>query len=250
MREINRTTVRILDKVHYLNHSTETQLDVVSPELNVLLNTPSEDPPTDYRAAQKSNIRLLNGGSRAVQETSQAHRVAKVETSKALRERDQIGDEVTGRYRGLRSSFKASYKERWRLLGLQAPPEREHTAMYERCGDLVRYLLDPQLSSRLGEPEAGQPSFDFQKLGSDLAPRVEAYKQAIDRWVEAKKRRDDALVAKKAAVKRLHSLYANIARIQEGYFRLAGLEEMADRIRLTIPRSSRKPSPAQLIPAA
>ena len=72
---------------------------------------------------------------------------------------------------------------------------------------------------------------------------MELYKQAIDRWTEAKKRRDDALIAKKAAVKRLRSLYANIARIQEGYFRLAGLEELADRIRLTIPRSSRRSTP-------
>ena len=160
-----------------------------------------------------------------------------------MRERNEIGVEITRRFRELRSSAKASYKVRWQILALEAPPESDHTGMYERCRDLHGHLLDPQTPSRIGDPEDGQPAFDFPELAAALGPRLELYKQAIDRWVEAKKRRDEALIAKRAAVKQLRSLYANIARIQEGYFRLAGLEELADRIRMTIPRSSRRSTP-------
>lgn len=252
-REVNKTTVLIINKAQYLSQSTGTQLEFVSPLLNDFFNRPApsegpDTPPVDYRAAQQSNIVLLDEGIQEVQEKSQAHRIAKIETSNALRERDVFGREITGRFRGLRSSAKASYKERWLLLGLVAPPETDHTGMYERCRDLHEYLLDPQMPIRLGDPEDGQPAFDFPQLASTLGPRLDLYKQSLDRWVEAKKQRDDALISKRAAVKRLRSLYANIARIQEGYFRLAGLEELADRIRLTIPRSSPKQSLAEPTP--
>ncbi len=46
-----------------------------------------------------------------------------------------------------------------------------------------------------------------------------------------RKQVDASLVVKRETLKRHRRLYLNVARIQEGYYRLAGLDELADRIR-------------------
>jgi hypothetical protein len=55
-----------------------------------------------------------------------------------------------------------------------------------------------------------------------------------------RKRTDESLVAKRQALARHHRRYLNVARVQEAYYRLAGLDELADRIR-PFKRSPRRP---------
>ena len=55
-----------------------------------------------------------------------------------------------------------------------------------------------------------------------------------------RKRADESIVAKREAQKRHRRIYSNVARIQEGLYRLAGLDELADRIRATVPRKARE----------
>lgn len=69
---------------------------------------------------------------------------------------------------------------------------------------------------------------------------IQAYEAAQESWTEAKKVSDKAYAAKLAAQKRLNRLVVNIARIQEGYYRMAGLDNLADRMRLTIRSSKSK----------
>ena len=67
---------------------------------------------------------------------------------------------------------------------------------------------------------------------------VEDYDQASKDLTEMIKVRDESYIAKVDALARLNRMYANVARVQEGYYRIAGLDELADRIRITIPKRS------------
>ena len=50
---------------------------------------------------------------------------------------------------------------------------------------------------------------------------------------ELGKRAQEAMIARDEALKASRRVYANAGRILEGLYRFAGLDELADRIRLT-----------------
>ena len=127
-------------------------------------------------------------------------------------------------------------------MGLDAPPVRAFTALREQNLDMVERMRTPDLASRLGTPLAGQDPLKVDKLANGLEKSVQAFEKVTNDITDMIKIRDEALVAKKEAQKYQLRVLANVARIQEGYYRLAGLDDLADRIRVTIPKRSTKPS--------
>ncbi len=55
-----------------------------------------------------------------------------------------------------------------------------------------------------------------------------------------RKRLDASIVARDETRRRHRRIYANVARVQEGLYRLAGLDDLADRIRVTEPSPRQK----------
>jgi len=106
---------------------------------------------------------------------------------------------------------------------------------------VVERLRTPDLASRL-TLLPGQEPLKLEKLADGLEKAVRAFEKVTNDITAMIKIRDEALVAKNKAQKYQLRVLANVARIQEGYYRLAGLDDLADRIRVTIPKRSAKPT--------
>ena len=69
---------------------------------------------------------------------------------------------------------------------------------------------------------------------------IERFEDVYNELTDMKKILHLSMVAKDEANAHLNRMYTNVARMQEGMFRVAGLDELADRIRVTIPARPRR----------
>lgn len=243
-----RETIRSLDKAEYLGASTRTHMSTVSPQLTEVYSVlppagEGQGPRTfDWDGFQGSNADLLDFSSNNVRTTSNAYRVAKVKVFEIRRRRDEKGEDLRGHHRSLKKRFLAGYEEDdLDLVALESPPSPRIGDLREQGHDFVERARDPELPAKLGDPKTPGAALDFPALADEFAEKVEEYDELMKELKDAEKERDQALAAKRAARKLNRRIYTNVARIQEGLYRLAGLDELADRIRITIPVRSTKP---------
>lgn len=236
-----------LDKAEYLETSTRTQKAAVSPRLAETFSvvTPAGEEPTDWDKMQDLKADLLDHQRKVTRDAGNFHRSAKVKVKQIRRRRNRTANGLRLHYRGLKTNFEATYEIGVaELVGLDAPPERKPLAFREQLFDVVERMRDPSLVAKLGSPREGSSPLDLDALALDLEERVGTFDTVLAELTEAEKVRDEALVARNEARDQLRRVTVNIARIQEGYYRLVGLDDLADRLRLSIrARPSRPEEP-------
>lgn len=246
-----RETVTGLDKAEFLGTAIRTQLASVSPRLaevfSLLPPRGEGEPPRqlDWDEVQVHNAELIEQAVVAAQEASQAYRVAKIRVADFAADRREANQGLRRRHRSHRKILNGSFGPRGLMLtGLDVPPVTTMLGMREQSILVLKRYEDPSLPDKLAaipEEEVKGPLPDLAALASDLKADIEAFETAQDGWTRAKKVRDEAIVARTAARRRLRRIVTNLARVQEGYYRLVGLDDLADRLRLTVRRSrSRK----------
>lgn len=247
--QATQETLTSLDRAEFLGTSTRRQQSLVTPKLDQVYGTlpprAEGEPPRalDFDAHQEANAELLDEATRTARATAHAYRQAKVKLTKLRKDRNEQGKGLRQHHRNLRKSFDGTYgPNALPLVGLDAPPVQAFTALREQNLDVVDRMRTPDLASRLGDPLAGQEALKLDKLANGLEKAVQSFEKVTNDITDMIKIRDEALVAKKEAQKYQLRVLANVARIQEGYYRLAGLDDLADRIRVTIPKRSTKPS--------
>lgn len=244
----NRETVLSLDKAEYLGASTKTHMPTVSPKLDEVYGMlpprgEGEGPRThDWDGLQGDNADLLDHSSRNVRSTSHAYRVAKVRVFEIRRRRDAKGTDLRQHHRSLKKRFLAGYDEDdLDLVALELPPSPRIADLREQCRDFVERARDPELPAKLRGPKTPTAALEFPALADEFEEIVDDYDELNKELKEAEKERDEAFAAREAAKQLNRRIYTNVARIQEGFYRLAGLDELADRIRKTIPVRSPRP---------
>lgn len=247
--QATQETLTSLDRAEFLGKSTRQQQPLVTPRLVQVYGTlpprAEGEPPRvlDFDDLQEANAELLDEATREVRVTAHAYRQAKVKLSKLRVDRREQGKDLRKRHRNTRKTFEGTHgKDSLPLVGLDAQPEPAYTALREQWVEVIQRMRTPDLAARLGDPLAGQEPLKLDKLADGHEAAVQAFEKVTDDITTMTKIKDEALVAKKEAQKYQRRVLANVARIQEGYYRLAGLDDLADRIRVTIPKRSAKPT--------
>ncbi|MEM7585408.1 MAG: hypothetical protein AAF560_18610, partial [Acidobacteriota bacterium] len=115
----------------------------------------------------------------------------------------------------------------------EAVLERSYLAIGNQMRELVTRMRDPNLAGILPEPAAGQPTVDLEAVATAWEERGTRLDQ-LNAEVEADvNRAQESRVLLREALRRSRRLYANVGRLQEGIYRLAGLDDLADRMRAT-----------------
>lgn len=246
-----KETLLGLNQAEYLGASTLTQLSTVSPKLAEVYSVvpPSgegEGPPTpDFDKVQGSNAGLLAHANGELRTTSFFYRTAKVKVIDLRKTRDNTAEELQDVYRALKLRAESAYgRKKLALLGLAGQPADNVTALREQLRDVADRASASNVTEALGPPRPLGIPIDFEAVVVELREKLEVLEQLMKDLTEAEKVRDEAFAAKKAAQDRHRRVRINVARIQEGYYRLAGLDELADRIRFTVrSRSARTATP-------
>ncbi len=246
--QTSKKALGILDKTEFAIMSTLTQNGTVSAVLVATLPaelpTPEGEliPMPDWQALQTYHAALLEQSADTARQADQTHRIHLVNVAQRRIERRQLVNAIETRHRDLRQSFRGTYgPDSLPLVGLDSPPAAAYLALREQQLEVAERMQDPKLAGMLPDPRAGQVALQPADLAKTVASGVEAFEQISDEIVRLRKVLDESLLAKRETLGKHRRLYINIVRIQESYYRLAGLDELADRIRA----GERKPRTAK-----
>lgn len=143
-----------------------------------------------------------------------------------------VGQMVSRLRRGLLSQFK---KPRLDGLGIEARNPRQPVMMLRLAERMLKSFERDDLEERLGEPFFAQ-AFDPRAQAAEIAPAVDELRRALRRIDEARRDLDRAVTAKKRVQKEYDVLFLHTARTFETFCRLAGENELADRVRPSVRR--------------
>ncbi len=241
--QMSNPALKSLDLAEFVVTSTRTQKPTVSAGLNQLFYP---DPPQavdggasevlDFDHIQDANADLLEKWSWEVRRTDQEHRHNLVRAKELRRQRKEVGGELREWHRGLRKSVEGTYgDDALPIVGLDAPPARRHVAVREQLSEVVERMRDQETPSRLPAAKAGLKPLDLKSIADALEIELRRFAEILKALKQRRKMATESRIARKNALKTHRRVYVNVAHIQEGYYRLVGLDDLADRIRTAGP---------------
>ncbi len=233
-----KKALKHLEKIEFLIASARTW----KPTVNVRLGNGGEGSaaqtsptgPPDWNHVQDWCIAELEGSAESLRGADRVHREQRVFVQQARLDRDRRLSELESGQRALRRSFSGTYGQAsLPLLGLDAEPARALLAAREQIRGIVDRMRDPEMAASLSKPRAGQAPIALQPLADFWDGRITALEGKMAEIGELRKRAEEAMIVRDQTLKSSRRVYANAGRILEGLYRFAGLDGLADRIRLT-----------------
>ncbi len=248
--QTNKSALKQLEKTEFLVVSGKTQKPTVNARLakigpDLIGDGSGEAPPApDWNHLQEWGIAALVNSAAEVRQTDRDLRKSRVRLADARQDRNQKIERIDSGHRSLRQSFTGTYGAKsLPLVGLDAEPARALPATREQMREVVSRMRDPQLAAALPEPLAGQGPIELAVVADARSGEIDDLEAKMAEIDELRKQTDEALVVRDQALAKNRRVYSNVGRLLEGVYRLAGLDQLADRIRAT-QRSARKKSSA------
>lgn len=244
----NKTALNQMEKTEFLVASARTQkptvtdrLAKISPEL--FGEGFGEAPPApDWNQLQEWGIAALESSAQEMRRADRAHRKSRDRLGKARSDRNEKLQQLSTGHRALRQSFTGTHgPAALPLVGLDAVPARGLKAAREQMREVVGRMRDPRLTAELPEPRAGQKPIELESVAEARDSEIGDLETKMSDIDGLRKQTDEALVTRDQALAANRRVYSNVGRLLEGVYRLAGLDELANRIRAT-QRSARRDS--------
>ncbi len=198
----------------------------------------AEETMPDWSFIMELNARLLDRAGQAVLEADQLYRDQLVAIGLERGQRDESKEEIKKRIRDERQSFGGAHGDKGlRILGLDRPPERKPLALYRQAKAILESLRQPGLDL---ETRSSAIVVDPLAVANEMEPMVEALGQSLEKIDRMLKESVEALVGRRNALKGQREAYVDIALFQEALYRLVEEDEIADRIRPSLRRATRR----------
>ena len=179
--------------------------------------------------------KLILGRDRMT-ETDRAYRDQRARESLFRAKRDGRVKEVNADVVGLRRAFTGIYgDDKIAEFGFARRVPQQPGELLEQTSHLVARLVDPDLD--LSGARFSEFRFEVPELASQLAGSVDALRLSVDDLAREERRTEAMKLAKDDALAEYNRWFLWIARTVESLCRLAGLDEVAKRVR----PSSRRP---------
>ncbi len=191
----------------------------------------------DWEMYQELNLRLMEDACDQLVEADLAQRVETAETSAANKVLSAQANEVRRHMRSVKSDFVWSYGEATlEPFGLNGEFARKSLTLLAQGRYVVVKLRDPGVT--LPDPLAEDRALDRESLADDLEGDLNRLDQARKQVEQERKETQEARVTRQGALVYHRRRNVNLTNVLEAYLRLIGLDELADRLRLTITRRS------------
>lgn len=153
----------------------------------------------------------------------------------AREERDTARQALARLLGGTRTRMRDSFGEtEMRAFRLRARNPASHEGMLRYASDVVALMEQ----NRRTATDAFGATFDTEVMAAALRPAVESYRQTIADVSREQRETQQARAARTLTEERFRDALVNIAAIVEAYLRMAGMDDLADRVRPTLARTS------------
>jgi hypothetical protein len=202
------------------------------------------EPAFDYRQHMRHLSSHLDMAVDGAVVSEDAHADQEIRGSRLQEERDEVAGRgydklISARY-GLESLYKRGGFELAFLSGATPGAPRR---LVEQLGQSAKLLRQPVVERR--DVKVRGFTVDFDEVADDLESEEKALRSALNRVDAAKKKADGTLLAKRKAADVLRRTLGWVGQTTEGLFRLAGEDELAERIRTSTRRPSRPTEPPE-----
>ncbi len=243
--QMSKTALKLLARTEFLAGSLRTHQPTVVVALGelppMIFPAGGPAPPPDWSQHQDWNLAALESSAAEVRHSDQEHRENLVQLAELQRDRVDGLRRLQAGHRALRASFIGTYdKGSLALVGLDGLAARGTLAAREQLREVISRLRDPDLTGLLPPPLAGQSSIDLASLASAREAELDRYEATIEELKLMRKQVVESRLRRDEARERNRQIYVNVGRVQEGLYRLAGLGELADHIRITVRSARRK----------
>ncbi|MCP3959801.1 MAG: hypothetical protein GY719_18285 [bacterium] len=163
-------------------------------------------------------------------------------------QRDRVGERLQNLFFKVRHTLETLYSEtqrkgrRWRrgfvLASITGATPRTPRRFLQQVEQTERFLREPVVDPPTLELNGVQ--VDFDELANDLEPVRREYGDLLDAIDRTQKEAQGALVAKNEAIDEYDRVFGWVTRAFESLFSLAGMEELARRIRPSVRRKGRR----------
>ncbi len=233
-KNVNRPLKSVSDRVQSsrsvvwaLDTHDDRLNEVLAETFDELLEEGQTTPfPTQLALFRKRLVRNQEG----IVTTDRAYRDQRAQESVFRGRRDALAADVYSMLVGLRQTFTGAYGEdRLAEMGFARQTPRQPAELLEHGTHLINRLMDPEIDL------SGSRYGDFQIDPALLTPKVveglEKLRQASDALALEERKTEVLKLAKDDQLKKHNSSFLWIARTVESLLRLAGLDEVAKRVR-------------------
>ncbi len=161
-------------------------------------------------------------------------------TANLQRESERQSSELYRKQVAVRRSLDGAFGPEYvfQLAAISGPTPTARKALEEQVDQTVKLLRDPVADAPELQLEDGV-DIHFDRLAVALESRRAAHHSARSELLRARKARAATMLDKNAAMAAADRIFPAIASSLEGYFRLVGEVELADRIRTSSRRVTR-----------
>ncbi len=195
----------------------------------------------DWGFFHELNVRLLDEGHLQLLAADQAQRAYEAEKAAVTQILDLKAAETRSHVRSVKNSFAGSYGEATLpLLGFQGTLSYKALTLLGQGRYVEARLRDTSVV--LPDPLPARPALDRVDFADELKTELGALEKVLKQVEQDRKVIQQSRAARLETERLAKRRYVNLARVFEAYLRLLGLDDLADRLRLTISRRSRRAS--------
>jgi hypothetical protein len=212
-----------------------------SPHNTVLIaDGETEDGQVNYRTVLFTLRDELAASREELSAVELKHIDLKAQVTELSVERETLQEELAGDYTFLRGNLekRAAGRKISAQAGLQGPTAQKSSRLLRQVNVVVYKLSKPGLE--LPEDRLGAFGFDVDGTVAKLKDKAQRFAKVLRRLRRLKRKLQVSQLEKDEAVERHRNTFFAVTRTLEGFYRLAGKEELAARIRPSVVQRGRR----------
>ncbi|MCP3963965.1 MAG: hypothetical protein GY719_39535 [bacterium] len=239
LRTEDRTLAAKLRSYDVVSAAIRTHGGQAADVLNGDQTTPEGEPAKDYRPIFTDLGDRLDVAQEGMLEANSTHLGQLARVSELRTRRDEIKEQLLAAFTPARHTLENLYGSTrgFTVVGVAGSTLRDPRGLIKQVRDTVDFLEDPKVELNRTVEEV---DVDLPAVATRLSKGADQLELVVAAHAEADKDAETTRLAKNEAIEKYDRQFFYVGRATEGLFDLAGMHDLAERVRPSIRRPGRR----------